>query len=152
MGAPLALAPLVPSAGIVAAALAVTGVFALPGLRGRALAAILALGLAPVLLIGELWDSPQIVGIRDRPAAVAVALVAGVAVIGGLAVLFVRRPALLPLLALAALPFRVPVETGGESANLLVPLYLVVAGGVAAYAFVRLRGGSPGWIDEPVKP
>ena len=150
MGAPVALAPLLPSAGIVATALAVAAVFALPGLRGRAIAAIVALGLAPVLLLGELWDNPQIVSLRDRPAALGAAIVLGIAVIAVLAVVFVKRPHWLPLFVFAALPFRVPVETGGESANLLVPLYAVVGGGVAAYAWVRLRDrGRPGWSEEP---
>ncbi len=78
MGAPLALAPLLPSAGIVATALAVAG-----GLRAaqpraaRAIAAIAALVLAPALLLGELWGNPQIESLRDRPAALAVALIAG---------------------------------------------------------------------------
>jgi O-antigen ligase len=152
MGAPLALAPVIPSAGIVATALAVAAVFALPGLRGRAIAAIVALVLAPTILLGELWDNPQIASLRDRPAALAVALLLGICAIGGLAALFVRRPQLLPLLAFAALPFRVPVDTGGDSANLLVPLYAVVAGGVAAYAWVRLRGGREGWTGEPTEP
>jgi hypothetical protein len=152
MGAPLALAPFLPSAGIVATALAVAGVFALPSLRARAIAAIAALVLAPALLIGELWGNEQIESVRESPAVLAVALVAGVVVILALAVLFVRRPAVFPLLAFATLPFRIPVETGGESANLLVPLYLVVAGGVAAYAWVRLRGPVRGWIDEPLAP
>ena len=152
MGAPLALAPVVPSAGIVATALAVAGVFALPGLRARALAAIAALVLAPVILLGELWDNAQIASLRDRPLALAAALVVGVLAVAALAVLFVRRPRLLPVLAFAALPFRIPVETGGESANLLVPLYAVVAGGVAAYAWVRLRGDRPGWAGERAEP
>ena len=152
MGAPLALAPIVPSAGIVATALAVAGVFALPSLRGRAIAAIVALGLAPVLLMGELWDNPQIESLRDRPAALGAAIVLALLVIAALAVLFARRPQLLPLFAFAALPFRVPVEAGGETANLLIPLYAVVAGGVAAYAWVRLRGDRPGWAGEPAEP
>jgi len=152
MGAPVALAPFLPSAGIVATALAVAGVFAMPSLRARAIAAIVALVLAPALLLGELWDNPQIASLRDKPAGLAAAIVLGAIVTIALAALFVRRPAVLPVLAFFALPFRIPVETGGESANLLVPLYVVVAGGVAAYAWVRLRGGSPGWIDEPVTP
>src|SRR3954471_22525877 len=143
MGAPLALAPFLPSAGIVATALAVAAVFAMPSLRARAIAAIVALVLAPVLLLGELWDNPQIAHLRDQPAKLAAAVLLGVIVAGALAALFVRRPAVFPLLAFAALPFRVPVETGGESANLLVPLYVVVAAGVAAYAWVRVRGGRP---------
>ena len=44
--------------------------------------------------------------------------------------LFVRRPTALPLAAVAALPFRVPIAVGGSTSNLLVPLYLVVGGGV----------------------
>jgi O-antigen ligase len=152
MGAPLALAPLLPSAGIVATALAVGGVFALPGPRPRALAAIGALVLAPALLLGELWNNPQIESLRDRPAALTGALLGGIVVVGALAFLFVRLPQLLPVLAFAALPFRIPVETGGESANLLVPLYGVVAGGVAAYAWTRLRGDQHGWVREPLEP
>jgi O-antigen ligase len=152
MGAPVALAPILPSAGIVATALAVGGVFALPGARSRALAAIMALVLAPALLLGELWGNSQIESLRDRPAALAAALVVSLLIVAGLAVLFVRRPAALPLLAFAALPFRIPVEAGGESANLLVPLYAVVAGGVAAYAWVRLHGQRDGWVAEPVAP
>jgi putative inorganic carbon (HCO3(-)) transporter len=152
MGVPVALAPILPSAGIVVTALAVAGVFALPGARARALAAAVALVLAPALLLGELWDNPQIATLRDRPAALAVAVVASLLVVGALAALFVRRPVALPLLAFAALPFRIPVEAGGESANLLVPLYGVVAAGVAAYAWVRLRGERGGWVREPSTP
>jgi O-antigen ligase len=38
----------------------------------------------------------------------------------------------LPLVALAALPVRTPVDLGGESSNLLVPLYAVIGAGVIA--------------------
>ena len=152
MGAPVALAPLLPSAGIVATALAVAGVFALPGARARAIAAIVALGVAPALLLGELWSNPQIESLRDSPAALGAAVVGGLVVVAALAALFVRRPDALPLLAFLALPFRIPVETGGEAANLLVPLYAVVAGGVAAYAWSRLRGEREGWAREPAEP
>ena len=37
------------------------------------------------------------------------------------------------------LPFRVPIASGGSTANLLVPLYLVVAAGVLAVAVPALR-------------
>jgi hypothetical protein len=43
-----------------------------------------------------------------------------------------HRPAVLPIAAIAMLPIRVPIEIGGETANLLVPLYLVIAAGVLA--------------------
>ncbi|HEV2785104.1 MAG TPA: O-antigen ligase family protein, partial [Solirubrobacteraceae bacterium] len=53
---------------------------------------------------------------------------------------------LLALAAAAALPFRVPIESGGDTANLLVPLYLVIAAGVLAYALPRLR--APRSLDD----
>ncbi len=40
-----------------------------------------------------------------------------------------RRPEALPLLAIAALPFRLPISADGRTVNLLIPLYLVVAAG-----------------------
>ena len=44
-------------------------------------------------------------------------------------VAFARWPELFALAAIAALPVRVPLEIGGETANLLVPLYVVIAAG-----------------------
>ena len=57
-----------------------------------------------------------------------------------LALLFARCPSWLPVAAAAALPFRIPIAAGGSTANLLVPLYVVVAAGVLAYAIPRLAG------------
>jgi O-antigen ligase len=42
--------------------------------------------------------------------------------------------------ALACAPARVPVHVGGEDANLLLPLYVVVAGGTVALAWELLHG------------
>ena len=83
-----------------------------------------ALALIPVLLIADIWDRPQVRPLRDHPlpAAVAVALALGALAIA--AIVFSRRPALFPLAAVAVLPFRVPIASGGQTANLLVPLYL----------------------------
>jgi O-antigen ligase len=50
-----------------------------------------------------------------------------------------RRPTAVALLAVAALPFRIPISSGGTTSNLLVPLYLVVAAGVIVYAAGVLR-------------
>jgi O-antigen ligase len=100
---------------------------------------LVAIALVPVLVIGEVWDSPQFHPVRAHvPLALAAAL-AGVAAVALLAGLFLRRPNALPLLAVAALPFRIPVNVGGGTANLLVPLYVVVAAGVLGYAWERLR-------------
>jgi O-antigen ligase len=50
-----------------------------------------------------------------------------------------RRPGLFALLAVAALPLRLPISTGGRTVNLLIPLYIVIAAGLLA----RLLGAWP---------
>jgi O-antigen ligase len=61
-------------------------------------------------------------------ALVAVGLVLAVA----LAVVMRRHPEAFPLLAVLALPFRIPISADGRTVNLLVPLYVVVAAGTFA--------------------
>jgi O-antigen ligase len=139
MDAPLAVATGLKEAGVIAAALAATGALLLPRPSLRALAMLLAAVLVPVLVVGEVWDSEQFQPVRDHPALAAAAAIAGLAVVAGLAALLLRRPDAFPLLAVAALPFRIPVEVSGRTANLLVPLYVVVGAGVLAYAWERLR-------------
>ncbi|HXD53596.1 MAG TPA: O-antigen ligase family protein [Solirubrobacteraceae bacterium] len=75
------------------------------------------------------------------------ALLAGGAVaVAVLAVLMRRREDALPLLAVLALPFRVPVAADGRTVNLLIPLYVVIAAGTVAHLLPRLlaaRAGAP---------
>ena len=126
---------------VVAAALAAAAILA-RGTRARACAMLGALVLTPVLLVLSIWETPQLETVRDHTVpAVAGGGAVAVLVTAALALLFTRRRAALPLAALAALPFRVPVEAGGSTANLLVPLYLVVGAGALAWALPRLRGG-----------
>ena len=61
--------------------------------------------------------------------ALVLAALAAAVVIGALVVLMRRQQDALPMLAVFALPFRVPISTGGRTVNLLVPLYLVARGG-----------------------
>ena len=91
-----------------------------------------ALVLFPALILGDQWHSHQIVDLRDHPMRLLALGVLAVAVAAALAYSFRRWPVLLPLAIVAALPFRVPLHAGGDTANLLVPLYLVIAGGVLA--------------------
>ena len=91
-----------------------------------------ALVLTPVLLIAEIWDTEQFRTLRDRPAFTAALVAAALVALAVLAVFMARRPLLLPLLAVGALPFRIPVEAAGQTANLLVPLYGVIAAGALA--------------------
>ncbi len=66
---------------------------------------------------------------------------AALVVIAALVVLMRRHADAFPLLAVFALPFRVPISTDGRTVNLLVPLYLVVAAGTIGYLLPRPRGG-----------
>lgn len=138
--------------GAIGAVGAAVAMFALPTRRGRALAMTLALILTPVLLIATIYSSEQLSSFRGHAVALAVAAVVGVALIGALAYAIGRWPELFPLLAVAALPFRIPIAFGGTSANLLVPLYLVVAAGGIAHVVGHLRrGGAHGTDEEPIE-
>ena len=58
-------------------------------------------------------------------------------VIGALVVLMRRHADAFPLLAILALPFRLPISADGRTVNLLIPLYLVVAAGTLAHLLPR---------------
>ena len=116
--------------------------------RGRAWAVLGALALTPVLLVLSIWESPQLEIVRDHALpALAAGIVGAALVVVPMALLFARRQAALPLAAMATLPLRIPVEAGGATANLLVPLYLVLAAGALAWAVPRIRGGED--FDPP---
>ncbi|HEY2537212.1 MAG TPA: O-antigen ligase family protein [Solirubrobacteraceae bacterium] len=71
---------------------------------------------------------------------IAAVAIAGLAVIAALTLLMRRRPEALPLLAIATLPFRLPISADGRTVNLLIPLYLVVAAGTIAFLLPRWLG------------
>ncbi len=144
-------------AGVLIAALASATAILLPPSRARAAAMVLALVLFPVLVLGDQWHTHQIVDLRDSTGRLAALLAVGALAVVALAAAFRRWPLLLPLAIVAALPFRVPLHSGGDTANLLVPLYLVIGGGVLA-ALLRdwtspppprsRRGGPPLWLPR----
>lgn len=121
-----------PKAGVVVVALCAATAIVLRRGRLRAAALLAALLLAPALLLAEIWRSPQLHIVHRHPLEAAVAAAVGVLVVVALAVQIARRRWLLAPLAVAALPFRVPIQSGATTANLLVPLYLVVGAGVLA--------------------
>src|SRR5919198_31475 len=156
MGLPLAVAPVVKDGGMVIASLALAGAFFITGsARARAVCVLVALLLSPVLLVGELWNTSQVQDLRDHPLELVGLIVVGAGLMAALAAVFLRRPILLPVLAVAALPFRIPVQAGGQSALLLVPLYVVVGAGGLAYVWERLRGperaASNGYFFAPAE-
>ena len=109
-----------------------------------------AIILAGVLLAADQWNATQVAELRGSPGLLAAVFVVGAAAIAATASLIRRWPVLLPVLILIALPFRIPLELGGEEANLLVPLYLVMAGGVAATIWGRFTEVQPAsWRVSP---
>jgi O-antigen ligase len=151
MVTPLAVVLAVKGSAAVVAALVAGGALVLPSARARAASALVALVLAPALLLGELWHSTQILNLRHHPALAVAGAVAALVVIFALAAVLRRRPWLLPLLAVATLPFRIPFQSSGQSANLLVPLYVVVAAGVVALLWRQFRpadGADAGWRER----
>ena len=74
-------------------------------------------------------------------AAVGAVIALAAVVAAGLAI--VRWPQVLACAVIVALPFRIPIEAGGVTSNLLVPLYFVVAAGSVAFIVTGLRGRSP---------
>jgi O-antigen ligase len=122
-------------AGVVIAASASAATILLPPGRPRSAAMLLAIALFPLLILGDQWHTHQIADLRHDTGRVVALLVVGGIVVGGLAAVFRRWPVSLPLAIVFALPFRIPLHAGGDTANLLVPLYLVIAGGVVAAAF-----------------
>jgi O-antigen ligase len=120
---------------LLAAAAATAFVLVTRDRRARALAMLASPALA-VLAIGTLATRVHVPSIG--PAIVGAAVVGGVAVLA-LTWIVLRRPTVLTLCAVAALPFRVPVTVGDSAANLLLPLYAVIGAGILAYAWRWLR-------------
>jgi O-antigen ligase len=127
------------AAGVVAASAAAAAALVVRTPLARATAMVGALVLAVAVLLGHVWSTDQVQTLRDDPRLTAMLVVVGLAAVGAVGWLFARRPGLLPLMAAAALPFRIPLDVGGETANLLLPLYLVVAAGAVSYVLRAAR-------------
>jgi O-antigen ligase len=127
--------------GVLVAAGSAAAAILLPAGRARSATMLLALGLFPILILGDQWHSPQIVALRDNAAQLIGLGVAALAVTALLAYVFRRWPIVLPLAIVFVLPFRIPLHAGGDTANLLVPLYLVIAGGVLATCLSERQEG-----------
>lgn len=137
-------------AGLLIAAAACAASILLPPGRTRSLAMLLAIGLFPLLILGDQWHTTQIVDLRHDDTRIAALLLGGALAVGALAYVFRRWPPLLPLAIVAALPFRVPLHAGGDTANLLVPLYLAIAAGVV-FTLLRDWSSPPStWTPRPL--
>ena len=142
MQPPLAVAAALQGGVALLAAVAAAAVLLLADPRRRALAmaaagVLAALGLAS-LIEGGLADD-----LKERAGLLAAGAAGGLAVLAGLGLLLRGRPALFVGLVFATLPFRIPLALGGETANLLVLLYGVIAAGCVAAIVSALRGEAP---------
>jgi O-antigen ligase len=83
------------------------------------------------------------------PGTLAALALGAVVVVGGLALAMRHEPRAFPVLALLALPFRLPISADGRTVNLLLPLYAVVAAGTVVHllprALSRSRTPHAGW-------
>jgi O-antigen ligase len=100
---------------------------------------LVALAGCPVLLLANVWNSASFAPYRDRPAVLGAGAVLGIVAVGAGAVVLARRPALVAVGAVVAMPFRLPIAIGGATANLLLPLYVVIGSAAIAHAAPRLR-------------
>jgi O-antigen ligase len=141
-----AVASFVEGTVALAAVLAAAAVLVLREPRSRAwampVALVLALGAVALISGGTISDE-----LSARGSLVAVGAAGGLVLLVALAVVFVRRPGWFALAVILTLPFRIPVPTGSDdTANLLLPLYLVLAAGVLAHLWRVTRGPAP---EEP---
>jgi putative inorganic carbon (HCO3(-)) transporter len=144
------LSDILSGAGLLIAAACACASILLPAGRVRSAAMLTALVLFPILILGDQWHNHQIVELRHHEAKAAAAVIVGAVLVVALAWVFVRWPILMPLSIIGALPFRIPLESGGESANLLVPLYVVIAAGVLAAMFLPppAEKRKPKWVAK----
>jgi hypothetical protein len=94
-----------------------------------------------VRAVGEAFGGsgqPSIAASQPSLGVIAAALAGALVVVGALTVLIRRHPHAFPLLAVFALPFRLPISAESRTVNLLIPLYLVVAAGTLAQLVPRL--------------
>ncbi|MGI8428763.1 MAG: O-antigen ligase family protein [Solirubrobacteraceae bacterium] len=130
-----------PKLGVVAVAGLTAGALCTGDPRRRATAILGALVLAPVLLLADIWHSPQLAVVHRHPLLAGAGAVLALAALVAVAAQITRRPSLFGALAVLALPFRIPIQVGGTASNLLVPLYLTVAAGSLAVIVPALRRG-----------
>jgi O-antigen ligase len=88
--------------------------------------------------------APTILATRLPSAgALAAGAVVALVAIAALVVVMRRHRDAFALLAVFALPFRLPISSGGRTVNLLIPLYLVIAAGTLTYLLPRRLGKDP---------
>ncbi|MEQ9337173.1 MAG: O-antigen ligase family protein, partial [Miltoncostaeaceae bacterium] len=140
------VAAVIAALGLLALLLAPAGMRRSEAFRGAGLAAAV---LGAVLILVSLIPGDDLRAGLERlgsPAAGGAAAVGLAALVAAMVVgvrVVVARPVVWFVLLALALPIRVPVSLGSQDANLLLPLYLVIALGVFAWLWARVSGRVP---------
>jgi hypothetical protein len=111
--------------------------------------AVAILVIAPLVLAGSVVGDEQSSLPELSVPLIGAGAIAGIAALLIVAAIFVRWPRIVLPVALGTLAFRVPIEIGGESVKLLLPLYLTIGAAVLARARQSWRGRAP---DAPRGP
>lgn len=144
-----AIASVVESLGMVVLAALIGGWLLASSERLRWACALLVLVVSPLVLAGSVvGDEQSSLPTLSAPLIGASALGAVIA-LAAAAAAFVRWPRAVVPVALATVAFRVPLEIGGDSVKLLLPLYLTIAAAVVARAWSVWRGRV---ADDPRGP
>ncbi|MGH2841978.1 MAG: O-antigen ligase family protein, partial [Solirubrobacteraceae bacterium] len=122
-----------PHLGVVAAALLAACAILSRDDVLRAWSMLGAMVLACALLLADVWHSSQLGVIRRHAPEAVVGAIVVLAALAVLAHLIYRRPQLAALLTVLTLPGRIPISVGGNTSNLLLPLYFVVAASALAW-------------------
>ncbi len=141
---------------VVAAACAATAILARSDER-RAWAMLGALVLAPVLLLVDVWHSPQLGFVHRHPLEAVIGALVALAVLGVAAWAIHRVPWLVAPLTALTVPFRIPIASGGTTNNLLVPLYFVIAASALGWLVpvlwrARVTRSGPASAAGPQRP
>lgn len=136
---PLATAGAIEALGMLSLAGLTAGWLLARGARLRWVLALMLLVAAPLVLAGSVIGDETSSLPSLGPLQIVAAIVLATGVLAATAAVFVRWPRAVMPAALATLAFRVPLVVGGETVKLLLPLYLVIGGAVAARAWVALR-------------
>ena len=103
----------------------------------------------PLVLAGSVVGDEQSSLPQLSAPLIGAGLVGGALALAAAAAVFVRFPRAVIPVALATIAFRVPIELGGDSVKLLLPLYLTIGGAVVARAWSYWRGRA---VDAPRAP
>ncbi|MBJ7353904.1 MAG: O-antigen ligase family protein [Thermoleophilaceae bacterium] len=145
----IAIAHVLESVGLVLIAVLIAGWLLGSSDRLRWISAVLVLGLTPLVLAGSVVGDEQSSLPQLSAPLIGAGLVGGAIALAVAAAFFVKFPRAVMPVALATIAFRVPIEIGGDSVKLLLPLYLTIGGAVVARAWLYWRGRA---VDAPRGP